>query len=127
MINLEIVSVSKTMILRANGQDDFEFYNEHCWTPVSKGEIRNKLPLWLKDYSRITMFLEDLILVCPQPDIVVAFDTITAQEMRTNDWTKEQLCTVIRMSFLGDDENEQDYLEVEHLFANWPKECRLIP
>lgn len=73
------------------------------------------------------MFLEDLILVCPQPDIVVAFDTITAQEMRTNDWTKEQLCTVIRMSFLGDDENEQDYLEVEHLFANWPKECRLIP
>lgn len=79
-------------------------------------------------YGRFTLYLEDVILVSPEPDVLVAFDVVTGTTYRC-DVTRDQLVTIIKLS-LGNEEfpdTTEMYASLENVLAKWPDVCRPMP
>lgn len=129
MIQLELLRPeSKLIFVRVNSNCEFVVRVDSKETVFDAYKLANEIQVWLKDYTRFTLFLEDLVIVSPdRPGDVTLFDTVNAT-MREAHWNPEQLAATLILALCGEEvPTEALYAIAEPLFEGWPNELRPIP
>lgn len=81
-----------------------------------------------KPYERLTMYLEDNIVVVPEPGKIVSFDALTGKIAQA-DVSPEQIRAICLLGLGGDEIPLADvlYKIAEPVVSAWPTQCRSIP
>lgn len=82
----------------------------------------------IPDASRFAVYMEDMVLVCPEKFTLVALDTFTGATHRDT-LSIDGMQAVLALAIGGDDIEGSSalYAIAEKAIARWPNECRPIP
>ena len=84
-------------------------------------------------YDRFVLYLEDTILICPEPGTLMAVDVISAITHRVNNVPSDVVEAICILALAGDEANVEEktseyyYEVVKEIMTDWPKMCSPIP